>query len=83
MEIRDDLSEEDTHFINSEIERYMKKCGIKREGIKYYAETWPGRGLHAGVEFCIRLKIRNIKTILSVVIITAILKVQLMSKTQS
>ena len=52
LEIRDDLSEEDAHFINSEIERYMKKCDIKREGIKYYAETWPGRGLHAGVEFC-------------------------------
>ena len=46
LEIRDDLSEEDAHFINSEIERYMKKCDIQREGIKYYAETWPGRGLH-------------------------------------
>lgn len=61
LEIRDDLSEEDTHFINSEIERYMKKYGIKREGIKYYAETWPGRGFYAGVEFCIRMQDKKYK----------------------
>lgn len=60
LEIRDDLSEEDAHFINSEIERYMKKCGIKREGIKYYAETWPGRVAYMQEwSFALECKIRN------------------------
>lgn len=61
LEIRDDLSEEDIRYIYSEIEKNMKKCGMKRDGIKYYAETWPARGLHGGTEFCIRMQSKKYK----------------------
>ena len=47
LEIRDDLSEEDKQYINSEIKKNMAKYHMEKDGIKYYVETKrPGVGLH-------------------------------------
>lgn len=36
LEIRDDLSEEDKQYINSEIKKNMAKYHMEKDGIKYY-----------------------------------------------
>ena len=57
LEIRDDLSEEDKQYINSEIKKNMAKYHMEKDGIKYYVETKrPGVGLHLGVEFFISMQ---------------------------
>lgn len=62
LEVREDLSEEDTQYINSEIEKYMKKYKMKRDGIKYYAETKrPYVGFHVGNKFCIMMNSKRYK----------------------
>ena len=62
LEIRDDLSEEDKQYINSEIKKNMAKYHMEKDGIKYYVETKrPGVGLHLGVEFCISMQHKRYK----------------------
>ena len=56
LEIRDDLSKEDEQYKNSEIERYMAKYEMKKDGIRYYMETkCPGSGFHAGCSFYLEM----------------------------
>lgn len=56
IELREDLYEEDILFITSEIEKYQKKYGMKKDGIKYYQEnSLPGLGFEPGCSFYIQL----------------------------
>lgn len=84
LEIRDDLSEEDKQYINSEIKKNMAKYHMEKDGIKYYVETKrPGVGLHLGVEFCISMQHKRYKKYIKDVNIIVILKDLLMLKIQS